>query len=200
MSAVVGAEQGCPSADPGRVLDRLTRAVSVVSVRTDATVHAVTVDSLTCVSTDPSMVLVSLRAGSRMLDLVRRSGLFGVSLLASDQAEVARWFASRRRGTGAGQFASVPCWDGTCSGAPLLTGALAWLECRVDRDVPAGDHLLVIGTVLEVIDGGWGRRPLLRHDRTYRGLSVHPLPRPDGETETPASSAVSARGRGPLWR
>lgn len=200
MSAAAGADDCCGRPDPRPVLDRLTRAVSVVSVRDGTTPHAVTVDSLTSVSADPPLVLVSLLAGSRTLDLVRRSGLFGASLLASDQAQLARWFASRRRGAGAAQFTSVPCWQGSRSGAPLLLGALAWLECRLASEVPAGDHVLVIGAVLDAVPCDRGGLPLLRQDRTYRSLSTRAPAGADSRPTHSAMSAVSAGGAAPLWR
>ncbi|MFF0364076.1 flavin reductase family protein [Streptomyces fungicidicus] len=100
------------------------------------------------VSLDPPLVLVSLRNGSRMDDLLDEQPLWSVSVLSESQRHIAGRFAMKGRVSDRLLFADIPYLRGEYSGAPLVGGALATLECRTEQRVPAGDHTLVIGRVL----------------------------------------------------
>lgn len=100
------------------------------------------------VSLDPPLVLVSLRNGSRMDDLLAEQPLWAVSVLAESQRHIAGRFAMKGRISDRLLFADIPNTRGEASGAPLVGGALAVLECRTEQRVEAGDHTLVIGRVL----------------------------------------------------
>ncbi|MGV9845729.1 flavin reductase family protein [Streptomyces fungicidicus] len=100
------------------------------------------------VSLDPPLVLVSLRNGSRMDDLLDEQPLWSVSVLSESQRHIAGRFAMKGRVSDRLLFADIPYLRGEHSGAPLVGGALATLECRTEQRVPAGDHTLVIGRVL----------------------------------------------------
>ncbi|MFJ5550018.1 flavin reductase family protein [Streptomyces sp. NPDC093225] len=122
------------------------------------------------VSLDPPLVLVSLREGSRMDDLLDEQPLWGVSLLSEAQRHVAGRFAMKGRISDRLLFADLPYARGELCGAPLMGGALATLECRTESRVPAGDHTLVIGRVLRAqvppVEGG----PLTYFRGRYRQL------------------------------
>lgn len=122
------------------------------------------------VSLDPPLVLVSLREGSRMDDLLAEQPLWAVSVLAESQRQIAGRFAMKGRVSDRLLFADLPHRRGEASGAPLVGGALATLECRTEQRVPAGDHTLVIGRVLTAdvpgVDGG----PLAYFRGRYRQL------------------------------
>ncbi|MGW7056693.1 flavin reductase family protein [Streptomyces sp. NPDC054887] len=123
------------------------------------------------VSLDPPLVMVSVRNGSRMDDLLAEQPLWAVSLLSDSQRHIAGRFAMKGRLSDHLLFQDVPHTRGTTSGAPLIGGALAVVECRTEQRVEAGDHTLVIGRVLEVSlpnpDGG----PLAYFRGRYRHLS-----------------------------
>lgn len=122
------------------------------------------------VSLDPPLVLVSLRNGSRMDDLLAEVPVWAVSLLSESQRHIAGRFAMKGRISDRLLFADVPWTRGEESGAPLMGGALATLECRTENRVVAGDHTLVIGRVvtaaLPTADGG----PLTYFRGKYRHL------------------------------
>jgi flavin reductase (DIM6/NTAB) family NADH-FMN oxidoreductase RutF len=123
------------------------------------------------VSLDPPLVLVSLREGSRMDDLLAEQPLWAVSLLADHQLQVASRFSMKGRISDRLLFADVPYVRGEISGAPLLTGALATLECRTEDRVPAGDHTLVIGRVLGAALPAGEAQPLTYFRGRYRHLA-----------------------------
>ncbi|MFD3836892.1 flavin reductase family protein [Streptomyces sp. NPDC058642] len=100
------------------------------------------------VSLDPPLVLVSLREGSRMDDLLDEQPLWAVSVLSESQSHIAGRFAMKGRISDRLLFEDVPRTRGEATGALLVGGALATLECRTEQRIPAGDHTLVIGRVL----------------------------------------------------
>nr|WP_229840678.1 flavin reductase family protein [Streptomyces brasiliensis] len=122
------------------------------------------------VSLDPPLVLVSLRAGARMDDLLEEQPLWAVSVLSESQRHIAGRFAMKGRISDRLLFEDIAYVRGEVTGAPLVGGALATLECRTEQRVTAGDHTLVIGRVLTArvpsADGG----PLLYFRGRYRQL------------------------------
>lgn len=122
------------------------------------------------VSLDPPLVMVSLREGSRMDDLLDEQPLWAVSVLSESQRHIAGRFAMKGRISDRLLFEDIPYVRGEASGALLVGGALATLECRTEQRVAAGDHTLVIGRVLTASvpsgDGG----PLLYFNGRYRQL------------------------------
>ncbi|WP_371616583.1 flavin reductase family protein [Streptomyces sp. NBC_00454] len=123
------------------------------------------------VSMDPPLVLVSLREGSRMDDLLAEQPLWSVSVLSDHQVQIASRFSMKGRISDRLLFADVPYVRGEISGAPLLTGALATLECRTENRVEAGDHTLVIGRVLAAAQPSPDAPPLTYFRGRYRHLA-----------------------------
>ncbi|SCK49862.1 MULTISPECIES: flavin reductase family protein [unclassified Streptomyces] len=122
------------------------------------------------VSLDPPLVLVSLREGSRMDDLLLEQPHWAVSVLTESQRHIAGRFAMKGRISDRLLFEDIPYTRGEVSGSPLVGGALANLECETEQRVTAGDHTLVIGRVLTASlpspDGG----PLMYFRGRYRQL------------------------------
>ncbi|MFF8607908.1 flavin reductase family protein [Streptomyces sp. NPDC015346] len=123
------------------------------------------------VSLDPPLVLVSLRNGSRMDDLLGEVPVWAVSVLSESQRHVAGRFAMKGRVSDRLLFADIPYTRGEESGAPLVGGALATLECRTESRVVAGDHTLVIGRVLTASFPSPEGAPLTYFKGKYRHLS-----------------------------
>lgn len=151
---------------------RLATGVTVLTCNRDENAHGVTVSTLTLASMKPPMVSVALRRGSRGLAALLTAGTFAVNVLGSRQDPLARHFARSDRGEGLTR-PGPEVWAGhTADGVPLLGGAVGWLQCRVTRTVPAGDHELVLGLVTDA-RLGTAETPLL----TYADR-LHPLPAP----------------------
>ncbi|SDP38259.1 flavin reductase family protein [Actinacidiphila guanduensis] len=122
------------------------------------------------VSLEPPLVLASVRLGSRMDELLERQPRWAVSVLSESQRHIAGRFAMRGRISDRLLFEDVSYYRGEASGAPILGGALAILECETQQRVVAGDHALLIGRVLTArtpsADGG----PLTYFRGRYRYL------------------------------
>ncbi len=136
-----------------RVLGAFATGVTVVTVGGDFP-HGMTANSFASVSLDPPLVLVCVGREALMHDVLATRTAFAVSILASDQSEVARYFADKRRPIGRDQFDAVSWYPGAHSGAPLIGGALAHLECELEHRHDAGDHTIYVGRLVSL----W-RRP-----------------------------------------
>ncbi|MFF8959417.1 flavin reductase family protein [Streptomyces sp. NPDC014894] len=129
-----------------------------------------TATAFVSVSLDPPLVMVSLRNGSRMDDLLAEQPHWAVSVLSGSQRHIAGRFAMKGRVSDRLLFEDIPWSRGEVSGAPLVGGALTTLECRTEQRVVAGDHTLVIGRVLKVGPAGADGGPLTYFQGKYRQL------------------------------
>jgi flavin reductase len=129
------------------VLGRFATGVGVMTTATEEVVHGMTANAFTSVSLDPPLVLVCVDRTAVMADLVQRSGVFAISVLAADQAGSSTAFADPARPLGTDQFDGVATVVGR-TGLPLLVDAIAWIEARVWRIHDGGDHLIVVGEVV----------------------------------------------------
>lgn len=123
------------------------------------------------VSLEPPLVLASVRVGSRMDDLLEEQPRWAVSVLSESQRHIAGRFAMRGRISDRLLFEDVPYYRGEASGAPILGGALAILECETEQRVPAGDHTLLIGRVLTARTPSAEGGPLTYFRGRYRFLA-----------------------------
>ncbi|WP_234319970.1 flavin reductase family protein [Streptomyces sp. SBT349] len=122
------------------------------------------------VSLDPPLVLVSVRTGSRMDEVLERQPLWAASLLGEEGRTTAGRFAMAGRLSDRLLFQDLPHTLGEITGAPLVTGALATVECRTEQRVEAGDHTLLIARVLAATVPATGEGPLLYYRGSYRRL------------------------------
>lgn len=150
------------------VMGRFATGVAIVTVAVDGEVHGMTANALASVSLEPLLVLVCIERGTVTAELLERCGSFAVSILASDQAELSVRFADRQRPRGRVQFEGTP-WEAGVTGAPIITGSIAHVECRVWRSYPGGDHDIVVGQVVGVGRGD-DREPLIYYRGGYREL------------------------------
>ncbi len=121
-----------------------------------------TIGSFSSVSADPPLVSFLPMRTSHTFERMRGCDTFCVNILAGDQEDLCRQFAS-----GAHDFANVK-WSSSPQGAPILDGAVGWIECTTHSIRDAGDHYLVLGQVdnlavsrpvqpLVFFQGGYGR-------------------------------------------
>lgn len=123
-----------------------------------------TVNSFTSVSLDPPLVLVCIDRGAASHDVLLAAGGFSVNVLAAEQEALAVRFASD---PSEGRFDAV-AWKAGGTGAPVLEGTVAGLDCTVESVHPGGDHSIVVGRV-HALRGGDG--PALVFHRGAFGAS-----------------------------
>jgi len=129
-------------ADLADLFRRLTAGVYVVGVADGGRRNAFTAAWLMQVSFDPLLLALSVNPGHASFPLLVGGGGFAVSVLSRDQLDLARHFGTRS-GRETDKLAGIS-WRAGRTGAPILTGAVAYLECSLTGRMPAGDHEIVI--------------------------------------------------------
>jgi flavin reductase (DIM6/NTAB) family NADH-FMN oxidoreductase RutF len=127
----------------------LTGGVSVITAGRGRDISGMTVTSVTSLSVDPPTMMVSINRDASSFPLLGRYGAFGVNILNANQLRIAERFAGKGGLKGADRFAGAE-WMPAASGVPLLSGALAALECEVDEIIERYSHGIVIGVVKAV--------------------------------------------------
>jgi flavin reductase (DIM6/NTAB) family NADH-FMN oxidoreductase RutF len=139
--------------------------VTVVTSRDpDGNPRGFTASAFSSVSLEPRLCLVCVDNRSESLPVIQASGAFIVNILADSQQHLSMLFASKAPD----KFAEVQHRSGEVTGAPVLDGALAYVECRVNEMLPGGDHTIIVGEIQggEAQDG----TPLLYFRGQYHTL------------------------------
>ncbi|MGV9312872.1 flavin reductase family protein [Streptomyces sp. NPDC003691] len=121
--------------------------------------------SFSSLSLDPPLVVFMVGRTSTTWPRIARAGAFCVNVLGEGQEDLCRGFAVR----GGDKFAGVAHRPAPVSGAPLLEGATAWVDCTVHAVHTGGDHLIVVGRVQALGTCGDGD-PLIFHEGQFRRL------------------------------
>jgi len=130
---------------------RFATGVTVVTTRQDDSIpRGFTANSFTSVSLDPPLLLVCISKTALSCESFIKAKYFAINILADDQREISGLFASRS----ADKFDNA-AWHYNEQNVPLIDGALANFSCAQHRLVDAGDHIILIGRVidLEMTDG-----------------------------------------------
>lgn len=148
------------------LLGRFPTGIAVVTVDAEGQRLGLTVGSLVGLSLEPPLVGFSISRQAAMHELLRQAGGCAISLLAAGQEWLAEHFS---RGV-----PPIAMWHGVAvepaaSGAPLLAGAIGWLECRLADEVAAGTHTLFVCDVLRV-ERGSDAPALARARGAYRSV------------------------------
>ncbi|MFO0583754.1 MAG: flavin reductase family protein [Anaeromyxobacter sp.] len=131
------------------VLKRFPLGVSIMTVGRGGAVNALTVSWATPVSFEPPRFLVALDRLHYSLDFLRSTRNFAVNVLREGQERIAGHFARQAMSTEE-KLDDVKTHEAT-TGAAILDDAIAWFDCEVVSLLECGDHVLVIG---DVVDAG----------------------------------------------
>lgn len=138
--------------------------VTIVTTRDGDTMHGMTASSFTSVSINPHLILVALAQHVYSHALIEKSGIFAANILHTGQVEWAKRFAGMYPEI-EDRFFDI---DHTTAetGAPILPGSLAYVDCTVEHAYPAGDHTIFVGRVVAA-SGPGGNDALLYHNRMW---------------------------------
>lgn len=132
-----------------QVLGTFATGVAVVTaLDAQGKAHGLTVNSFSSVSLDPPLILWSQAITAPSHPVFRDAARFAVNILAEDQIEISRRFAT----PGQDKFAGLPVLQGL-HGVPLIPGCAAYLECTQETRFPGGDHTVFIGRVQRIEHG-----------------------------------------------
>ena len=128
-----------------RLVRSLTAGVYVVGVAEGEVRNAFTAAFVMQVSFDPLLLALSINPDHSSYGLLKRSGAFSINVLKKGQLELAAHFGGP---ASTNKLASME-WTPGQMGVPLLPQCLAWFECQVIAEYPAGDHVLILGKIID---------------------------------------------------
>ena len=136
--------------------------VTIVTARDGDEPIGMACNSFTSLSLDPPMVLFCAATSSSTWPRIQRAGHYCVNILAENGEELCRTFASK----GADRYNGLG-YSTAVTGAPVLDDALAYIDCEIAHEYDGGDHVIVVGRVVEIghregsplmfYRGGYGR-------------------------------------------
>jgi 3-hydroxy-9,10-secoandrosta-1,3,5(10)-triene-9,17-dione monooxygenase reductase component len=161
-----------PAVSPAAMRDVLghfaTGVVVVTAQEADGTLLGFTCQSFASLSLDPPLVSFAPARSSSTWPRIRDAGTFCVNVLAADHRDLSAGFA--RSGIAVDKFAGVR-WCAAPSGAPVLEGVSAWIDCTLWAEHDGGDHTIVVGQVQD-LGSDPTRLPLLFYRGAY-GINGH---------------------------
>jgi flavin reductase (DIM6/NTAB) family NADH-FMN oxidoreductase RutF len=120
--------------------------VTVITARHEGDLAGLVCNSFTSVSLTPPLVSWCVDKRSSRLDVWLRARAFAVHILSAEQTALVSRFSRK----GGDKFDSLEWVEGV-SGAPLLPGCAVRLECRTWRQYDGGDHVILVGQVLDMV-------------------------------------------------
>ena len=131
-----------------RAMAHFATGVTIVTTVLNDTFYGLTVNSFCSVSLNPILVLISIDKSTRTYPILLQSRVFGVNILTEQQRYLSERFA--RKATSEGRsFDDIKLHTGE-TGVPLFDEGLAYLECRVVNEYEGGDHVLLLGQVINL--------------------------------------------------
>ena len=125
--------------------------VTIITLDLDGEVHGMTANAFASVSLDPLLVLVCVDHATRTHAHLHAKKRFGVNILCEDQRAISEYYARPARTHEHAEKEAGARFDRTAKGTPMLHGALAYLECRLQSAEDAGDHTIFIAEVEDVV-------------------------------------------------
>ena len=150
-----------------RLMGCFTTGVAVATTQDPAGQPiGLTINSLTSVSLNPPLLLFCLDRAAHVFPAFELASDFAINILAADQAELSRSFADFRHFP---QPAGI--WAATLRNCPILTGTLGWLLCRKTATYDGGDHVILLGEVMDLSPPAAADQPLAYFQGRYRRLA-----------------------------
>lgn len=171
-----------------QVIGHFTSGVTVITAAHDGTRFGLTASAVASLSLDPPMLIACINRQAGTCHAVSASRAFTVNILREDQGDIARQFAT----PSGDKFRGIEVGEGTL-GQPLLSDALANVECQVVEEVVGGTHSVFLGEAvrahaadgapLAYYRGGFGRFESANDEQVYQELRERVLNRRIGAGE-----------------
>jgi flavin reductase (DIM6/NTAB) family NADH-FMN oxidoreductase RutF len=128
-----------------RVMGHFATGVTVITTLSkEGKLHGLTANAVSSLSLEPPLLIICVDKKAESYSSFEESGVFTVNILADDQEDISRRFAV----SGGEKFEGVAYRRGA-NGAPILSGALAHLECKLHASYEGGDHTIYLGLIEE---------------------------------------------------
>jgi flavin reductase (DIM6/NTAB) family NADH-FMN oxidoreductase RutF len=137
-----------------RVLWTMPSGLYLLGSRAGDRRNLMTLNWATQLALEPKLVGVSVDTSALTHELVHSGACFSLSILArEDRALVRKFVKPAAEDRSARTLAGVAYLETPVTGAPVPTSALAWIDCRLQRELDCGSHTLFVG---EVVDAAFG--------------------------------------------
>lgn len=151
-----------------RALGCFATGVTVITVDYEGRVEGMTANAFASVSLEPLLVLVCVDQKARTHAHLHARKRFGINVLSEHQRKISEHYAQVERDPSRAEEEAGAAFDRTQHGTPVLRGALAYLECRLQSAQDAGDHTIFIAGVEDVVVHQG--RPLLYFQCAYHAI------------------------------
>jgi flavin reductase (DIM6/NTAB) family NADH-FMN oxidoreductase RutF len=142
-------DSGAPSFDSARyrqIMGHFCTGVTIITAMDDGEPVGLTAQSFTSLSLEPPLILFCPGLTSSTWPRIKSAGQFCVNILGEQQEAVCRTFAV----SGADKFAETAWTPSDVTGAPVLDDVLAWVDCTLESEHDGGDHVIVVGRVVDL--------------------------------------------------
>jgi flavin reductase (DIM6/NTAB) family NADH-FMN oxidoreductase RutF len=134
-----------------KAMGSFATGVTIITLDLEGEVHGMTANAFSSVSLDPPLLLVCVDHAARTHAHLHAKKRFGVNILAEHQRVISDYYARPVHTHERAQEEAGARFDRTEQGTPILHGALAYLECRLQSAQEAGDHTIFIAEVEDVV-------------------------------------------------
>jgi len=150
----------------GEALKKIVSGVYIIGAAEGGRINAMTAVWATRLSFRPQLVGIAIGRSRFTHPMIEGSGVFSISVLGPEQLGLARHFGLKS-GRDTDKFKGISHIT-RVTGAPILTDALAYLDCRVVSSTETGDHTFFVGEVLEGAVCRAGEAALYKKEEIFR--------------------------------
>ncbi|MCR8897867.1 flavin reductase family protein [Gordonia sp. GONU] len=151
-----------------KAVGQFPSGLTIVTGVDDGRPHGMTLQSFMSLSLEPALIAIAPARTSTTWPVIAETGSFAVNILSEQHSELARKFAS----SGGDRFESLD-YTTTSTGNPILGETVTWFDCRIADILDGGDHVIVLGEVLELgqAEESTPREPIIFHRSGFRRLA-----------------------------
>ena len=151
-----------------QIMSRFVTGVTVVTSRSGQDIHGLTCNAFCSITVKPCTVMVSVAKDTRSWPLIEKSQIFAVNILSQTQSEISDRFSGRHKDKENNRFEGIS-WTTDITGAPILKGTQAYLDCQLTQSFDGGTHTLFLGEVVALnLDDT--KSPLVFFSSSYLGI------------------------------
>jgi len=157
-------------------MGRFASGVTAVTVHRDGEDHGMTASAFCSLSLSPPLVLICVKKGNHTHELLEETGAYAINILDESQVTVSNRFGGWWE-DGKSKWADLSFSRGAVSGAALIDGSMASLDCTLHSVLDGGDHSIFVGEVQNAVFNGEDRadlKPLLYFAGSYRTAGPKP--------------------------
>ena len=129
------------------MLRKIPHGLYICGVKDGEEMNGFTASWLMQSSFKPPLVVNCVKGESVSHDMIKKSGVFAISFLDSQQKDLAAQFFKPKRRVG-NKFEDIEFYTGEATGCPIITDSLGYIECQVVGSVEKGDHTVYVGEVI----------------------------------------------------